>query len=341
MWALTKIKLRPGSWDALKATPCLTDVRDCRVAPGTTTHRSSVGEEGEQGDPWPGIDQVVEQFAAATSQLIADDPELLAMFQGQLSPTEHNRLLAEHLRAVLAGASDPARSREVGHAHVRAGLRPSTYLLAYNQVFACIHAVPAQELPPLPALRSRWLDDACATLDAYHEALLRAWAREREALNSDVVRLGQEATTDDLTGVLNRRGFIRTVQSSRRAGCLLLLDLDGFKSYNDRAGHPAGDAVLRTVGHALTAMSRPGDAAGRLGGDEFAVWLEGGTPTAAHSVLERVRSALPAGVGVSGGTAACASGPHDFTRLHTLADAALYEQKRARPDADRSESLPD
>ena len=281
---------------------------------------------------------MVDQFAAATAKIIEADPELLAMLQGQLSLAEHDRLLGEHLRSVLVGTSDPARSREVGHAHVRAGLRPSTYLLAYNQVFPCIHAVAAQALPPLPEMRSRWLQDACATLDTYHEALLSAWAREREALHSDVARLGQEATTDELTGVLNRRGFIRTVQSSRRAGCLLLLDLDGFKSYNDHSGHPAGDAVLRTVGHALTAMSRPGDAAGRLGGDEFAVWLEGGTAEAARSVLARVRSALPADVGVSGGTADCASGPHDFTRLHTLADAALYEQKRRRSGDDPPQS---
>lgn len=252
------------------------------------------------------------------------------MFQGRISPAEHDRVLREHVRAVLAGTSDPERSREAGHAHVRAGLAPSTYLLAYNQVFPAIHAVPAEDLPPLPTLRSRWLDDTCATLDAYHDELLTAWAREREALYSNVARLGQEATTDELTGVLNRRGFVRRVQSSQRAGCLLLLDLDRFKSYNDRAGHPAGDAVLRTVGHALTAMCRPGDAAGRLGGDEFAVWLEGGNVTAAHSVLERLRAALPADVGVSGGTADCASGRHDFTALHTSADAALYEQKRAR-----------
>lgn len=299
-----------------------------------------MGAQGED-DRRPGIDRVVDQFAAATSKIIEQDPALLAMFQGQLSVAEHDRLLGEHLRAVLAGTNDPARSREVGHAHVRAELRPSTYLLAYNQVFPCIHAVAAQELPPLPALRSRWLDDACATLDAYHEALLSAWAREREALHSDVARLDQEATTDELTGVLNRRGFIRTVQSSRRAGCLLLLDLDGFKSYNDRAGHPAGDAVLRTVGRTLTAMSRPGDAAGRLGGDEFAVWLEGGTPAATQSVLERVRSALPADVGVSGGIAMCASGPHDFTDLHALADAALYEHKRTHGRDERSSSAPD
>lgn len=295
---------------------------------------SSVGEQAEHGYRWLGIHDAVEQFTTATSKTIEEDPVLLGMLQDRLSLAEHDHLLAEHLRAVLLGVVDPVRARQVGDAHVRAGLRPSAYLLAYHQVFACIHEVAADTLPPLRELRSRWLDDACATLDAYHEALLSAWARERETMRSDIARLGEEASTDELTGVLNRRGFIRTVQASRRAGCLLLLDLDGFKSFNDRAGHPAGDVVLRSVGQALNAMSRPGDAVGRLGGDEFAVWLEGGTAGAAESVLRRVLAALPADVGVSGGTADCAGGPHDFTRLHSEADRALYEHKRARSAGD-------
>jgi diguanylate cyclase (GGDEF)-like protein len=297
---------------------------------------SGMGAREAQVEPCPGVEEVVNRFTAVIAGMIDDDPELLAMFPDRCAVAEHDRVLGEHVRGVLDGTADRGRATEIGHAHLGAGLRPSTYLLGYNQVFPCLHAVPAQELPALPAMRSRWLDDACSTLDAYHDVLLGVWARERMALHSDVARLGQEATTDELTGVFNRRGFISVVQASRRAGCLLVLDLDHFKAYNDRAGHPAGDAVLRTVGHTLTALGRAGDAAGRVGGDEFAAWLEGGSPAGARAVLQRVRSALPAGVGVSGGTADCARGVHDFARLYDVADAALYEQKRARPNNDRT-----
>ena len=86
--------------------------------------------------------------------------------------------------------------------------------------------------------------------------------------------------TDELTGLLNRRGFCeqfkRVLAAARRyghQGLLLYCDLDGFKAINDRLGHAAGDGALKHVAATLEGSVRATDIVGRLGGDEFAVAL--------------------------------------------------------------------
>lgn len=85
------------------------------------------------------------------------------------------------------------------------------------------------------------------------------------------------ATTDELTGIVNRRGFVeafdreldRTTRGLTKGGLLLMIDLDNFKLINDTYGHAAGDAALRLVAETLKGTIRRMDLAGRLGGDEF------------------------------------------------------------------------
>lgn len=87
------------------------------------------------------------------------------------------------------------------------------------------------------------------------------------------------ALTDELTGLLNRRGFIlalqRELSMARRdknaGGVLVMVDLDGFKSINDLWGHSAGDDYLQAVAHALVTEVRATDIVARIGGDEFAI----------------------------------------------------------------------
>lgn len=89
------------------------------------------------------------------------------------------------------------------------------------------------------------------------------------------------ALTDELTGLVNRRGFLQALQRELAAaqrertagGVLVLCDLDGFKQINDTHGHAAGDAYLRDVAEILLAKVRPSDLVARLGGDEFAILL--------------------------------------------------------------------
>ena len=93
-------------------------------------------------------------------------------------------------------------------------------------------------------------------------------------------RLAKEATTDPLTGLLNRNAFMSHVQlaltrHSKAAVGLLFLDLDRFKVVNDTCGHDVGDEVLIRVARALERVTRSGDVVARLGGDEFVVLCQG------------------------------------------------------------------
>ena len=173
-----------------------------------------------------------------------------------------------------------------------------------------------------------------------------------------VVRTQRDAaSTDDLTGLLNRRGFLTAARElmQRQAKkhepvSVLAFDLDLFKSINDRFGHAMGDEVLRLFGQTIVAATRSSDLVGRFGGEEFLAMLPG---TLADAVLvgERVRTAFEAaglmvaerelGVTVSVGAASGrASG--DLATLLVDADVALYRAKekgRNRVEAN-DEELP-
>lgn len=152
------------------------------------------------------------------------------------------------------------------------------------------------------------------------------------------------AATDGLTGLANRRHFNRTLASEwRRAmrkpapAALLMIDLDNFKQYNDRYGHPAGDALLRDVAAAIAKQAkRPSDLGARLGGDEFALLLPDTTLSDAADLAGRLRAdwlfegeRRDSGVGLSIGIACLVPGPGAIPRhLIVAADRALYRAKR-------------
>lgn len=117
---------------------------------------------------------------------------------------------------------------------------------------------------------------------------------QRKAREADLER---QATTDSMTGVLNRRAFQRRLAEIPREefgspGVLALLDLDHFKQVNDRFGHAAGDAALLHFADVMRSKLRQEDLIGRLGGEEFAVLFPGLPPHAALAACERVRQAL-------------------------------------------------
>lgn len=118
--------------------------------------------------------------------------------------------------------------------------------------------------------------------EAAQRAMSAAVRAEHEivTLRERIVRLECLVSTDELTGVLNRRGFEaelrRTLDLAQRhgeTGVLLFVDLDDFKSVNDTYGHAAGDKVLRHVALLLKKSVRRSDVVARLGGDEFVVLL--------------------------------------------------------------------
>ncbi len=162
-------------------------------------------------------------------------------------------------------------------------------------------------------------------------------------------RLFTRATTDPLTGLLNRAAFeeraqaeIARAERTGRSLAIAMLDIDHFKSFNDHHGHPAGDAALSAVARAVARTVRGIDAAGRYGGEEFIVLLVEAEADAALPALERIRSAvaslgppriarpitISAGIAVHQGLFSRVT----FASLVARADAALYAAKNSGRD---------
>jgi diguanylate cyclase (GGDEF)-like protein len=149
-----------------------------------------------------------------------------------------------------------------------------------------------------------------------------------------------EANTDSLTGVLNRRAlFSRYSETDIVTGlAVVMFDLDHFKLINDRLGHAQGDIVLQSFAQVLRSELRSDDVIARLGGEEFCVILPGLDRDTAHKAAERVRLAFAAmsiAIGDHGEiatvSAGIAAGGIDETFSSTLrrADAALYKAKKS------------
>ncbi len=149
----------------------------------------------------------------------------------------------------------------------------------------------------------------------------------------------RDALTDALTGLGNRRALMEdlevevSVATESRPSGLVLLDLDGFKQYNDRFGHPMGDALLARLGQRL-AEAFPHDRAYRLGGDEFCV-LTRCNEEMTVKAAEEAREALTergAGfeVGCSSGEAIIPEEGHDAISAMRIADERLYMRKERR-----------
>lgn len=151
----------------------------------------------------------------------------------------------------------------------------------------------------------------------------------------------QAATHDFLTGTRNRGAFEDALRQylteDGRRFALLVVDLDFFKRINDRHGHAAGDAALRTCASLFDGSLGAGDCVGRLGGEEFAILMTDIDPADAYVSAERMRLSIAQSVmefegrrfhlTVSGGLCCGVSGAVDFDTLMSRADAALYAAK--------------
>jgi diguanylate cyclase (GGDEF)-like protein len=210
-------------------------------------------------------------------------------------------------------------------------------------ILVCVaigHAITLLALPPVDSYPGRWLDVMVSVTGV--AVVVLVLERRNEVL---LARLADEARTDPLTGLLNRRGFdehaARELAHASRAGqpiALATFDLDHFKAINDRWGHVVGDRVLVHMARVLTDESRRIDVAARLGGEEFAVLMPGSDQAGAEAFAERVRRALAAtdcsdlpAARVSAGITATVDPPDVQTMLERV-DHALYAAKRGGRD---------
>jgi len=158
--------------------------------------------------------------------------------------------------------------------------------------------------------------------------------------NAETLRaVATRAETDALTGLRNRGSFDDRLAAlvsdpGTQPVVLVMLDLDGFKQYNDLYGHPAGDALLRAAARAISSSVRDGDMCFRYGGDEFAILLPVTDAESAKQIAERVRLAIAAvsSSAAAGVTASVGLGcmPRDAQAaggLVAAADSALYRAK--------------
>ena len=175
----------------------------------------------------------------------------------------------------------------------------------------------------------------------------RALEQERDRARSYLSRIEQLAFTDPLTGLPNRRRLEEQVERlllearlAENAVALLFIDLNGFKTVNDRLGHAAGDELLVAIAERLRGRLRRGDLLARLGGDEFLVVLAGLDRATAAAEAGHVAAGLAAavrepvelrgelvGVAASVGVSTSAGDGDDFSALLHAADVRMYAAK--------------
>jgi diguanylate cyclase (GGDEF)-like protein/PAS domain S-box-containing protein len=269
-----------------------------------------------------GQDGALRYASPAAVRLLGEVPSgtsISEVFTGEDRPR-----VAEELAKILAEESAP--STEITGTRIGESALPSSV------------TVTAADGRPVRA-QSRWSDlredpSVSGIVLTLHDVT------EEQHLQDELRR---QASTDPLTGLVNRAG-LRDLPSRPSAdgsahpvGGLILLDLDDFKEVNDTLGHPIGDELLIGVARRLTGSVRPADAVARLGGDEFAVLLGQGSNDEHEAIARRLiaafepsfdTSAGPLRVGASAGLAVTdRDEPRDLDLLLRNADLALYEAK--------------
>lgn len=232
----------------------------------------------------------------------------------------------EAMRSALRAAACSAEAFPLGLSHDER--RSSAKVWAVRRAAGEVASFVIQEDAAYDALRALMAEDA-------RNQRLKAAARQLKEL----------AMTDMLSGLLNRRGFFFEVagriSAPKAKGCLAFVDLDDFKSVNDRFGHETGDAILCVVSKRLSRHCRAGDILARVGGDEFVIWLAGASPEEAGVVAQRLVRAIAEpitpqreGLGAveisaSVGLAPLSPECPDVETLMRVADAAMYAVKPA------------
>ncbi|MDO7842536.1 sensor domain-containing diguanylate cyclase [Sphingomonas immobilis] len=183
-------------------------------------------------------------------------------------------------------------------------------------------------------IASMALEALLSSLAIAHRILLIA--RERDEAREQEMAARLLADTDPLTGLLNRRAFLREAIGREGEQVLIIADLDHFKRVNETIGHDGGDEVLRIFARTLRQSMPEGALIARLGGEEFGVVAARGKAPDPQGILERLRVArMPFDIPVTASIGTCV-GPllreADWKMLYHSADRALFEAKTAGRD---------
>ena len=292
------------------------------VADFTSDWEAWTGPDGEYRYVSPSC----ERIAGHTAAEFIDDPRLLERI---VHPDDRSEVI-EHFYAVRHGARD-----EDGALEFR--------ILTANG-------------------ETRWISHMCTAVFGEDGQ----WLGRRESNRDITVRklleekLQLRATTDDLTGVANRREFLRLAQGELKRAvrhqesiAIVFVDVDCLKDVNDGYGHAVGDRALISVVSVCKKCIREIDVLARVGGDEFALMLPATTRDEAYATVERVRVALTAetievvgahlSISISAGVAALSGDQETLDMLLRRADQAMYQAKetgRNRTVVDASTGWP-
>jgi diguanylate cyclase (GGDEF)-like protein len=224
--------------------------------------------------------------------------------------------------------------------------RLPTAVLYVSYAVLMLSRIAVLRIAPYPVgmlpIRAEWVA-GFALVGFIHTAFLVGFmlSMTRERRESEQ---RNNAMSDPLTGLLNRRAFLdesarnkRRRRGQRDRLAVLVLDLDDFKQVNDRHGHEAGDLVLQNFADTARRVTRAGDLLFRMGGEEFCFVLPGASISEAGAVAERIRTRFEqsfvahgderVGTTVSIGIASSELTSHDFEQLLAAGDAAVYEAK--------------
>lgn len=313
---------------------------------------------GERGYLITGDDKFLKSYRRGIAEAPGLVDRLTALTRDNARQQRNLAELRPRLARYLGVLAHAIALRRAGREAEAAGVvRSGAGMREIEGALGVIDAVEGEERRLL-ALRSADNARADAAIDDYYYALAgvgfafllvaaaagisTAGAQKRVRLQAEQLR--ERATTDELTGLANRRCFMqsleREVARAGRSGAPLsvaIADVDYFKRINDQFGHGGGDEVLRRLAATAAATMRTADVVARLGGEEFAILMPDTDEEAARRACERLRTAIAehpvqldtgarVPVTLSTGIALFVPG-EDRDRLVNRADHALYRAK--------------
>ena len=286
----------------------------------------------------PSLNQALDERRKLMPRL--DDDTIVELHRDYVADADSSTAtrVAFELQRVISGVVESAAST---------GTTAGSFGEQLNELTTALKAEDLKALAPRLHEALAGTEKMKNSVDSLQDQLSQS-LKEIETLRADLQRAREDALTDPLSGVYNRKGFDQRLTEmlaerppSGCAHCLVMLDLDHFKRVNDNHGHLVGDSVIKALGQVLRKVAADaGLFCARYGGEEFAVLLPASnikqavqvaelvrTRTKALKVRDRTTNATLVTPTVSAGVAAWVPGD-DASALIASADAALYRSKQ-------------